>query len=72
MSLYEGFVTDVVGSQGSGLPISISKKLTLGKKIANGIPGNPPPVPTSSIFVPCLKLIIFAVCDKKIDSWQKF
>jgi hypothetical protein len=36
-------------------------KLTFGKKIAKGIPGRPPPVPTSSTDVESLKLTIFTI-----------
>ena len=32
--------------------------------MANGIPGNPPPVPTSNILVSFLKLIIFAIAKE--------
>lgn len=44
------------------LPIlSISLNLQLGKRIASGIPGKPPPVPISNIFDPCLNLTTFAI-----------
>lgn len=38
---------------------SIKVKLTPGNMMAKGIPGNPPPVPTSSIVVPSTKRQIF-------------
>ena len=41
--------------------LSTSINLTSGKKIAKGIPGNPPPVPKSTTTVFFLNLINFAI-----------
>ena len=40
---------------------STNTKLVSGKRIANGMPGNPPPVPTSKTSVPGLKAITLAI-----------
>ena len=46
--------------------LSTNVKLQSGNKIANGIPGNPPPVPTSKILVLFLKLIILTWMNLKL------
>ena len=42
--------------------------LTLGKNIAKGIPGKPPPVPTSKILVVSLNFIIFTI-ERECRIW---
>jgi hypothetical protein len=36
-------------------------KFVSGKRMASGIPGKPPPVPTSKIFAPGLNAVTFAI-----------